>query len=67
MNGWKNENGLEYLSGAFSLWYFRSLIYMHAQNILPEQIFFPLYGDFIAFPSDLHSTERPEELGDALH
>lgn len=34
---------------------------MQAQNILPEQIFFPPYADFIAFHGDLHSTERPEE------
>ena len=37
-----SENGLERLSGAFYFYIFRSLSCMHARDILPEQIYFPL-------------------------
>lgn len=32
--------------------------------MLPEQIFFPPDGDFIAFPRELYTSEQPEDLRD---
>lgn len=64
-----NENGLEILSGAFYLDIFRSLIHIHAQDILPEQIFSPLPdGDFLAFLgcSIPASNQKTSEMN-ALH
>ena len=37
---------------------------MQAQDILPEQIFFPPDGDFIAFHRELHTNKQPEDLRD---
>ena len=67
MNGRMDETESRYLSGTFYLWYFRCMIHMHAQNMLPEQIFFPFMEILLLFTvnSILRSCQEDGEL-DAL-